>query len=61
MAFSLALDQAQLAISDRRSMLASRNMQATIETGAADAGRQAEQSSAEVTQLRMALKAADQG
>lgn len=65
MAFSLALDQAQLAISDRRSMLTSRAMQATIETGSADTPENqktsTEQASAEIAQLRMALKTAEQG
>ena len=63
LAFSLALDQAQLAISDRRSLLASRKMQATIETGATDASAgdepAPEPASAEI--MRMPLKTAEQG
>jgi TRAP-type uncharacterized transport system substrate-binding protein len=62
MAFSLALDQAQLAISDRRSALTARGMQATITAGAADSASAAQATpvSAEITPLRIA-KTADQG
>lgn len=65
MAFSLALDQAQLAIADRRSTLASRRMQQTIEAGALESphGEPAgpPSGSSEVAPLRLALKTADQG
>jgi len=70
MAFSLALDQAQLALSDRRSTLAARGMQERIETvpaaGAAAAASGlhasgAETASTEAMPLRFAAKAAEQG
>lgn len=55
MAFSLALDQAQIAISDRRSALTSRGMQASIDAGAADnAADPSALHGAAVTPLRMA-------
>lgn len=64
-AFSLALDQAQLAISDRRATLTSRGMQAQIETGqsgfSGDPPPGAPSISAAITPLRPNMKTADQG